>query len=94
MSLDKTSIDKETAMLGVEALMFWELPKVEEALTALCKKSFVNDCHAYIKETLDLTAGTENTPTSTLSPTTLTEIIKSSGKESAKQKQKSLCQAF
>ena len=32
MSLDTTSIDKEIARLGVEALMFWELPKVENAL--------------------------------------------------------------
>ena len=66
MFLDKTSIDKETARLGVEALMFWELPKVEEALNTLYEKWFVNDCKAYIKETLDLTADTENTPTSTL----------------------------
>ena len=32
MSMDKKSIDKEIANLGVEALMFWELPKVELAL--------------------------------------------------------------
>ena len=38
MCLDRNSIDKETVRLGVEALMFWELPKVEEALNALCKK--------------------------------------------------------
>ena len=29
MSLDKESIDKEISRLGVEALMFWELPKVD-----------------------------------------------------------------
>ena len=33
MSLDKDSIDKEMSRQGVEALMFWELPKVENALT-------------------------------------------------------------
>ena len=68
-SLDRTSIDKETARLGVEALMFWELSKVEAALNAFCKQWFVNDCKAYMKETLDSTADTENTFTSTLSPT-------------------------
>ena len=35
MSLDKDSIDKEISRLGVEALMFWELPKVESALNEL-----------------------------------------------------------
>ena len=38
MLLDKTSIDKEIVRLGVEAHMFWELPKVREALNELCKK--------------------------------------------------------
>ena len=78
MPLDKTSIDKETARLGVEALMFWELPKVEEAQNVLCKKWFVNDCKAYSKETRDLIVDTENSPTSTLSPTTSTKIVNSS----------------
>ena len=54
MSLDRDSINKEIQRLGVEALMFWELPKVEETLNALCNTWFVNNCRAYIKETLDL----------------------------------------
>ena len=33
MSMDTNSINKEIARLGVEALMFWELPKVDNALT-------------------------------------------------------------
>ena len=40
MSLDKESIDKEIMRLGVEALMFWELPKVKRALNDLCQKWF------------------------------------------------------
>ena len=66
MSLDKNSIDKEIARLGVEALMFWELPKVEEALNALCKKWFVNNCKAYIKETLDISGDTQTTQETTM----------------------------
>ena len=40
MSLDRASINKEIQRLGVEALMFWELPKVETALNELCQKWF------------------------------------------------------
>ena len=36
MSMDTDSINKEIARLGVEALMFWELPKVDNALNDLC----------------------------------------------------------
>ena len=75
MSLDRNSIDKETARLGVEALMFWELPKVEEALNALCKKWFINNCRAYSKNTLVLSVDTENTTAATLDSTPATEII-------------------
>ena len=32
MSLAESSIDKEIQRLGMEALMCWELPKVETAL--------------------------------------------------------------
>ena len=35
--------------LGVEALMFWELPKVENALNDLCENCFFNDCGALNK---------------------------------------------
>ena len=38
MSLDKDSNDKEIERLGVEVRMFWELLKVENALTDLCQK--------------------------------------------------------
>ena len=37
MSVDKDSIDKEIMRLGVEALMFWELPKVKSALNDPCQ---------------------------------------------------------
>ena len=40
MSLDKSSLDKEIARLGVEAHMFWEIPKVRAALNNLCKNGF------------------------------------------------------
>ena len=60
MALDKNSIDKEIVRLGVEAHMFWELPKVREALNELCKKWFFNDCKAYSKNTIDIS---EDSPT-------------------------------
>ena len=62
MSLDKKSIDKEIVRLGVEAHMFWELPKVRDALNdlGLCKKWFYNDCRAYSKDTIDIS---EDSPT-------------------------------
>ena len=78
MSLDTDSIDNETARLGVEALMFWELPKVEEALNALCRKWFINNCRAYIKVALDLAVDTENTTAVTLDSTPTSEVVKSS----------------
>ena len=37
MLLDRNSIDKEIVRLGVEAHMFWEIPKVRAALNKLCK---------------------------------------------------------
>ena len=58
--------------------MFWELPKVEEVLSASCKKWFVNNCKAYIQETLDISGDAQNTPTSNLSPEPTTEIVSSS----------------
>ena len=55
MCLDKNSIDKEISRLGVEARMFWELPKVENALHSMCKRCFFSDSRAYKKTTLDST---------------------------------------
>ena len=49
MSLDKDSINKEISRLGVEALMFWELPKVKNALNEMCQKWFYNACGALLK---------------------------------------------
>ena len=71
MSLDKNSIDKEIERLSVEALMFWELPKVRDALNDMCKKCFFNDCNAYTKGTIDISEDTQDaatpTPTAELS---------------------------
>ena len=63
MSLDKDCIDKEISRLGVEALMFWELPKVESALNDLCQQWFYNDCRALYK-------GHNNIPITTPPPVT------------------------
>ena len=60
MLLDKNSIDKEIVRLGVEAYIFWELPKVREALNEQCKKRFFNECKAYRKNTIDIS---EDSPT-------------------------------
>ena len=65
MPLDKDSIDMEISRLGVEALMFWELPKVENALNELCQQWFYNDCGALIKGTIDLS---KTTPTPVTEP--------------------------
>ena len=51
MSLDKESIDKEVEISGIEAHMFWELPKVREMFNELCKKWFYSDnkyCYYYL----------------------------------------------
>ena len=34
--------------------MFWELPKVRDALNELCKKWFFDDCKAYYKNTINV----------------------------------------
>ena len=54
MYMDNKSIDKNIATLGIEAFMFWELPKVELALDNLCRKWFSNECKGYKKDYLDL----------------------------------------
>ena len=59
MSFDKTSMDKEIQRLGVEALMFWELPKVETALNDMCQKWFFNYSETYVTETIDISAASK-----------------------------------
>ena len=69
MSLDKDSINKEISRLGVETLMFWELPKVENALHEMCQKWFYNDCGAVIKGPIQQTTPpvvTESVPELTI----------------------------
>ena len=61
MSLDTTSIDKEIARLVVEALMLWELPKVENALNDLCQSWFWTD-YSKIRGIVDIT-DTQKPPT-------------------------------
>ena len=68
MSLNKESIDKEVVRIGVEAHMFWELPKVRDALNDLRKKWFYNDNKAYIKTTIDIS---EDSPTTVEANTTI-----------------------
>ena len=60
MSLDKNSIDKDIARLGIEALMFWELPKVKNALNDLCQSWFYTDYRNF-RGTIDVTE-TQDTP--------------------------------
>ena len=67
MLLDKESFDKEVVRIGIEAHMFWELPKVRDALNDLCKKWFYNDNKAYIKTTIDIS---EDSPTTVDADTT------------------------
>ena len=77
MSLDKDSINKEISRQGVEALMFWELPKVENALNEMCQKWFYNDCGALIKGPIQQTTP----PLDTESVPELTTAIVGSCKE-------------
>ena len=80
MSLDKESIDKEISRRGVEALMFWELPKVESARNELCQQWFFNDCGALIKGTIDLSKTTPASVTDPVSEPSIA-IVNSSKKE-------------
>ena len=70
MSLDKESIDKEVGILGVEAHIFWELPKVREIFNGLCKKWFYSDNKAYTHAVIDISkdqpASTDANTTNTL----------------------------
>ena len=70
MLFDNNQFHKEISRLGSEALMFWELPKVDNALHSMCKRCFFCDCNckADNKTTLDLTADSKAASTST--PTT------------------------
>ena len=43
----------------------------------LCKKWFINNCRAYIKDTLELSVDSENTSAGTLDSTLTTEILNS-----------------
>ena len=54
MSLDKESIDKEVEILGIEAHMFWELPKVREMFNELCKRWFYSDNKNYTHAVIDV----------------------------------------
>jgi len=81
MSLDKESIDKEVGILGIEAHMFWELPKVREMFNELCKRWFYSDNKAYTHSVIDVS---EDPPVSTETKTTNTlssNVIVGSEKE-------------
>ena len=67
MSLDKESIDKEVEILGIEAHMFWELPKVREMFNELCKKWFYSDNKSYTHAVIDVSG---DQPASTEARTT------------------------
>jgi hypothetical protein len=55
MSMDRKSINKEIQLLGIEALMFWELPKVNEALNEMCQKWFFNFSATTVSGAIDVT---------------------------------------
>ena len=67
--------------LGVEAHMFWELPKVRDALNDLCKKWFFNDCKAYSKNTIDISEDSPTPITSDKTPASSSIAIVGSQKE-------------
>ena len=73
--MDKNSIDKQIERLGVEALMSWELPKVENAWNDICQKWFINDCGALVKGTIDVSEDTQNTPAPEPLPEPTTVIV-------------------
>ena len=58
MSMDRNSINKEIQLLGIEALMFWELPKVNEALNEICQKWFFNYNATAVSGAIDVTGDT------------------------------------
>ena len=73
MSLDTESINKEIARLGVEALMFWELPKVENALNDLCH-SWFNTNYKKIREIVDITDTQESASSAQIPEPTITVV--------------------
>ena len=73
--MDKDSIDKEIERLGVEALMFCELPKIENALNDLCQKWFFNDITASVKGAIDVSEVNQNVPASEPTPESTTAIV-------------------
>ena len=80
MSLDRTSIDKEIQRLGVEALMFQELPKVENALNEMCQKWFFDYSETNFTGAIDVSGNKQDTS----SPQPTITIV-----GSAKEKKKS-----
>ena len=75
MSLDRNSINKEIERLGIEALMFWELPKVNDALNEICQKWFFNYSATAISGAIDVTGDKTNTHASTSSPQPTIAIV-------------------
>ena len=81
MSLDRTSINKEIQRLGVEALMFWELPKVEKALNEMCQKWFFNYSASSVSGAIDVTGNNNNDTQALVSSPQPTTAIVGSEKE-------------
>ena len=79
--MDKESINKEILTLGVEALMFWELPKVKSALNDLCQKWFFNYCGALYKGITDIPHTTPPPVTESIFEATAATVDSQKGKE-------------
>ena len=75
MSLDRNSINKEIQRLGFEALMFWELPKVNDALNEICQKWFFNYSATTISGAIDITGDTTDTHALVSSPQPTIAIV-------------------
>ena len=75
MSMDRNSINKEIQLLGIEALMFWELPKVNEALNEICQKWFFNYNATAVSGAIDVTGDTTVALASTTSPQPTIAIV-------------------
>ena len=61
--------------------MFWELPKVRDALNDLFQKWFYNDFRAYCKDTTDISEDSSTLITSDKTPALSLNVIVGSQKE-------------
>ena len=67
--------------MGIEAHMFWELPKVREMFNELCKKWFYSDSKAFTQTVIDVSGDQANPTEAKTTDTQPSNVIVGSEKE-------------